>query len=105
MAPFAARALPGIPEIGTGDDLAALVASALGDAPPPGSVLALAHTAVSKAEGAVVELAGVQPGPRARELAAEQDKDPRVVQVVLDESTEILRAERGVLISRTRHGF
>ena len=108
MGAFAARSLPGIPELRPGDDLAAIIADALareGSAPAPGAVLAVAHTAVSKAEGAIVELAGVEPGPRARELASEQGKDPRVVQVALDESEEILRAERGVLIARTRHGF
>jgi len=70
-----------------------------------GQVVVIAHKVVSKAEGAVVDLAGVEPTARARELAAEQGKDPRAVQVVLDESKEILRAERGVLICRTHHGF
>ncbi len=70
-----------------------------------GQVVVIAHKVVSKAEGAVVDLAGVEPTARARELAAEQGKDPRAVQVVLDESVEILRAERGVLICRTHHGF
>ena len=57
------------------------------------------------APGAVVDLASVTPGERARELAAEQGKDARAVQVVLDQSAEILRAANGVLISRTHHGF
>jgi coenzyme F420-0:L-glutamate ligase / coenzyme F420-1:gamma-L-glutamate ligase len=101
-----ARALAGIPEVRAGDDLAALILAALGGQPlRAGQVLAIAHKAVSKAEGAVVALDQVRPGARARELAAEQDKDPRAVQVVLDESTEVLRAERGVLICRTIHGF
>jgi coenzyme F420-0:L-glutamate ligase/coenzyme F420-1:gamma-L-glutamate ligase len=60
---------------------------------------------VSKAEGRVRALADVQPGERARALAAEHDKDPRHVQVVLDETSELLRADRGRLICRTRHGF
>ena len=68
-------------------------------------MVAIAHKVVSKAEGAVVALADVDPSARARELAAEQGRDPRAVQVVLDESVEVLRAERGVLICRTRHGF
>lgn len=106
MAAFSARALPGIPEIRPGEDLAGIVAAALADAgPAPGAVVAIAHTVVSKAEGAVVDLAGVEAGPRARELALEQGKDPRLVQVVLDQSAEVLRAERGVLIARTHHGF
>ena len=71
----------------------------------------IAHKVVSKAEGAVVALGDVQAGARARELAAlaaaqaTRERDPRAIQVVLDESRELLRAERGVLICRTRHGF
>ena len=109
MGSLSLTALPGIPEIRPGDDLAAETLAALRRAglaePLAGLVLAVAHTAVSKAEGASVELDGIAPGERARRLAAEQGKDPRLVQVVLDESTEVLRAERGVLICRTRHGF
>jgi coenzyme F420-0:L-glutamate ligase / coenzyme F420-1:gamma-L-glutamate ligase len=106
MGSLTAWALPGIPEIERGDDLAALILTALEGRPPAEDVvLAIAHTIVSKAEGAVVALSTVEPGPRALELAAEQGKDPRAVQVVLDESLELLRAERGVLISRTRHGL
>jgi coenzyme F420-0:L-glutamate ligase/coenzyme F420-1:gamma-L-glutamate ligase len=65
----------------------------------------IAHKVVSKAEGRVRRLAEVEPGGRARELAGRHGKDPRLVQVVLDESAEVLRAERGVLICETRHGF
>jgi coenzyme F420-0:L-glutamate ligase/coenzyme F420-1:gamma-L-glutamate ligase len=88
-----------------GDDLAALIASA---APPDldaGDVLVVAHKVVSKAEGRVVRLADVEPTERAVELAALQGKDARAVQVVLDESVEVLRAERSVMICETRHGF
>ncbi len=95
-----------MPEVRAGDDLAELILGALGGSHPGGAqVLAIAHTIVSKAEGAVVALDSVEPGERARELAAEQRRDARVVQVVLDESAEIVRAERGVLISRTHHGL
>jgi coenzyme F420-0:L-glutamate ligase/coenzyme F420-1:gamma-L-glutamate ligase len=65
----------------------------------------VAHKVVSKAEGRVRRLADVQASERAIELAAPADKDPRAVQVVLDEAVELLRAERGVLICVTRHGF
>jgi coenzyme F420-0:L-glutamate ligase / coenzyme F420-1:gamma-L-glutamate ligase len=65
----------------------------------------VAHKAVSKAEGRVRRLAEIEPDERARRLAAEHVKDPRLVQAVLDESTELLRAEGGVLICVTRHGL
>ena len=68
-------------------------------------MLVVAHKVVSKAEGRLRELAAVEPGERALALAAEQGKDPRAVQVVLDESAEVLRAERGVLVCVTHHGF
>lgn len=68
-------------------------------------MLSVAHKVVSKAEGRLRRLADVEAGQRARELAAAQDKDPRLVQVVLDESSELLRAERGVMICVTRHGY
>jgi coenzyme F420-0:L-glutamate ligase / coenzyme F420-1:gamma-L-glutamate ligase len=68
-------------------------------------VIAVAHKVVSKAEGRLRRLAEIEPGARARELAARHDKDPRLVQAVLDESAELLRAERGVLICVTRHGL
>jgi coenzyme F420-0:L-glutamate ligase/coenzyme F420-1:gamma-L-glutamate ligase len=100
------RALAGLPEVRAGDDLAALIVAALGSGPPRSDQLvAIAHKVVSKSEGAVVSLDGVTPTARARELAAEQDRDPRAVQVVLDQSQELVRAANGVLICRTRHGF
>jgi coenzyme F420-0:L-glutamate ligase/coenzyme F420-1:gamma-L-glutamate ligase len=101
-------ALPGLPEIRPGDDLGALLADAaqrLDGGLAGDDVLAVAHKVVSKAEGRVVDLAGVEPGERALALAAEHGKDPRQVQVVLDESVELVRADRGRLICRTRHGF
>jgi len=111
MSSLSAQALPGLPEIRAGDDLAGLILEALRAERPVATplhddqVVVIAHKAVSKAEGAVVELATVTPGERARELAAEQGKDARAVQVVLDQSAEILRAAGGVLICRTHHGF
>jgi len=111
MSGLSAQSLPGLPEIRAGDDLAESIVRALHDERPTavplhdGQIVAIAHKAVSKAEGAIVDLASVTPGERARELAAEQGKDARAVQVVLDQSAEILRAANGVLISRTHHGF
>jgi coenzyme F420-0:L-glutamate ligase / coenzyme F420-1:gamma-L-glutamate ligase len=114
VASLSASALAGLPELRSGDDLAALIATAASHAAAPladGQLVVIAHKAVSKCEGAVVSLSGVQPSARARELAAEAEaatgepRDPRAVQVVLDECSAIVRAERGVLICRTRHGF
>ena len=102
-----ARPLSGIPEVRAGDDLAALLAAARGAGGfTAGEVLVVAHKVVSKAEGRVVALADVVASPRAVELAARLGKDDaRHVEVVLRESAEVVRAEHGVLISRTRHGF
>jgi coenzyme F420-0:L-glutamate ligase / coenzyme F420-1:gamma-L-glutamate ligase len=111
LASLQARSLGGMPEVARGDDVAELIAAALaGEQLRDGHVVAIAHKVVSKAEGAVVRLAEVVASARARELAGALQrqgsaKDPCAVQVVLDESTQLLRAERGVLICRTRHGF
>lgn len=99
-----ADALAGLPEVRPGDDLAALIAG-LGVALGDGDVVAVAHKVVSKAEGRLVDLADVSPGEEAIALATGHGKDPRHVQVVLDESAEIVRSRPGVLICRTRHGF
>ena len=103
MSGLSAEALRGLPEVRPGDDLAALLAAA-GELRPT-DVLAVAHKVVSKAEGRLVSLDEVVPGDEARRLADGQGKDPRLIQVILDESAEILRADRGRLICRTRHGF
>ncbi len=104
---LSARALAGLPEIAAGDDLAALIAAHLPDGGPlaDGDVVVVAHKAVSKAEGRVCVLAEVVPSEQALALAHEHDKDPRQLQVVLDETHELLRAERGILICVTHHGF
>jgi coenzyme F420-0:L-glutamate ligase / coenzyme F420-1:gamma-L-glutamate ligase len=102
VSPLEALALEGIPEVHPGDDLALLLSAA---ELRPTDVLCVAHKIVSKAEGRVVDLATVTPGDRAAAFAAEWDKDPRAVQVVLDEAAEVLRADGGRLICRTRHGF
>ena len=94
------HALPGLPEIRPGDDLAALITDVRA-----GDVVAISHKVVSKAEGRLVRLADVTPGERALALAAEHGKDPRHVEVVLSESAELVRADGGRLICRTRHGF
>jgi coenzyme F420-0:L-glutamate ligase/coenzyme F420-1:gamma-L-glutamate ligase len=88
-----------------GDDLAALIAAAAPEDLAAGDVLVVAHKVLSKAEGRVRALAEIEPGERAEALAAEHRKDARLVQAVLDESAELLRAVDGVLICETRHGF
>ena len=93
----------GLPEVRPGDDLAALLAAAA--ELRPGDVLAVAHKVVSKAEGRVVRLEDVTPGPRARSLATEHGKDPRQVEVILSQTAELVRADAGRLICRTHHGF
>ena len=108
MSGFSAAALPGLPEVRRGDDLAALLAEAadrLDGGLAGGDVLCVAHKVVSKAEGRVRTLADVVPGERALGLAAEFGKDARHLQTVLDESADVLRADAGRIICRTRHGF
>jgi coenzyme F420-0:L-glutamate ligase/coenzyme F420-1:gamma-L-glutamate ligase len=98
------EALRALPQIRAGDDLAALIAAVLPDDLGDVDLVAVAHKVVSKAEGRTRRLAEVEPGERARALGAERDRDPRLVQAVLDESVELLSV-RGPLICVTRHGF
>jgi coenzyme F420-0:L-glutamate ligase/coenzyme F420-1:gamma-L-glutamate ligase len=91
--------------VGPGDDLAALVAAACPADLRDGDVLVVTSKVVSKAEGRLVRLDQVEAGEEARRLAAELGKRPELVQVILDESAEVLRADHGVLICETRHGF
>ena len=108
-----AVALPALPEVQAGDDLAALTAAAWRElqtaepelTPAPGDVLVVTQKVVSKAEGAVVDLRTVTPRPEAITFAERWDRDPRQVEVVLREAAEVVRMERGVLITRTHHGF
>jgi coenzyme F420-0:L-glutamate ligase/coenzyme F420-1:gamma-L-glutamate ligase len=91
-----------------GDDLPALIREALSAAGltlQDGDIVAVAQKIVSKAEGRLVALASVTPDPAAIELARETDKDPRLVQLVLNESTEVVRKKPGVLIVRHRLGL
>jgi coenzyme F420-0:L-glutamate ligase / coenzyme F420-1:gamma-L-glutamate ligase len=81
------------------------VAATAGVAIGPGDVVVLSQKIVSKAEGRLVSLDEVHVTARAHQMADRLDKDPRLVQVVLDQSVEVMRAERGVLITRTHHGL
>ena len=103
-------ALAGLPEVRPGDDLAALICSALsgtlGVLPlQPGDVLVVTQKVVSKAEGAIVDLRGIEPRPEAVAWAEAWDRDPRQIEVVLREARRIVRMERGVLVVETHHGF
>jgi len=99
-------AVPGIPEIVPGDDLAAIILDRLGaEGLADDDVVVLAHKIVSKAEGRVVELGTVAPSPRAIELAGETEKDARIVELILAESARIVRARKGLVIAEHRLGF
>ena len=91
----------GLPEVGEGDDVAALIAEAVQF--EDGDVLVIAHKIVSKSEGRVVPLADVEPSPRAREIAG--DDDPRHVETILREAVRIVRVRGSFVIAETRHGF
>jgi coenzyme F420-0:L-glutamate ligase / coenzyme F420-1:gamma-L-glutamate ligase len=97
--------LPPLPDVRPGDDLAGMLAVAAPADLAAGDVLVVAHKVVSKSEGRVRRLRDIEPGERARELAEEHRKDARLVQAVLDESVELLRARDGVLICVTHHGL
>jgi coenzyme F420-0:L-glutamate ligase/coenzyme F420-1:gamma-L-glutamate ligase len=96
--------LRGIPELEEGDDLGALLVDAAGDRGiEEEDIVVVAQKAVSKVEGRVVHLGGVEPSERARELAG--DVDPRRTEVILREAQEIVAARPPLVIAETRHGF
>lgn len=70
-----------------------------------GDILAIAHKIVSKAEGRIVNLAGVKPSPKAVRMAKEHGKDPRIMELILKESVQILRAKNGIVVSETKGGL
>jgi len=100
----------GVPEVRVGDNLGALLADALDRTPgalplQTDDVLVVTQKVVSKAEGAAVDLSTIEPRPDAVEFARQFDRDARQVEVVLREAVRVVRMERGVLITETRHGF
>ena len=100
--------VPGLPEIRPGDDIAGLIANHLRQLDfvvSAGDVFVVAQKIVSKAEGRVVSLNEIVPSQRATEWAQKWDKDARVIELVLRESKTILRMERGIIVSETKHGF
>ena len=102
------KSVPGLPDVQPGDDLASLIEEAMGQARlklRAGDVLVVAQKIVSKAEGRIVDLATVEPREEAVRLAAECDKDPRLIELVLRESTEVLRTVPGVIVVEHRLGL
>ncbi len=100
--------LPGIPIVTPGMDLAALIQQASTAAPLPlqaGDILVVTQKVVSKAEGHLIVLKDITPSPLAESFARQWGKDPRHVEVVLQQSRRIVKMDRGVLITETHHGF
>ncbi len=100
--------LSAIPEVRPGDDLAALIVSAINQARvglKAGDIVVMCQKVVSKAENRIVKLDDVEPSARALEFASEYDKDPALVEVALSEATEVLRMGDGHLITRTGKGW
>ncbi|MBP8234442.1 MAG: coenzyme F420-0:L-glutamate ligase [Rhizorhabdus sp.] len=101
-------ALQGVPLIEPGFDLARIIVDALhstGERLCEGDIVVLAQKIVSKAEARLIALEDVAPSPKAIELAAECDKDPRLVELILSESQEVMRVRKGALIVRHRLGI
>jgi coenzyme F420-0:L-glutamate ligase / coenzyme F420-1:gamma-L-glutamate ligase len=101
-------ALDNMPLVRPGDDIAGLLIGALAKAgliPQHRDILVVTQKIVSKAEGCYLDLASVDPTPRAIELATVTRKDPRLVEAILSQSVEVIRAKQGVLIVATRQGF
>jgi coenzyme F420-0:L-glutamate ligase/coenzyme F420-1:gamma-L-glutamate ligase len=108
LKPLTLTPLEGIPLIQPGDDLSALLLAALGRHDlklEKGDILVLAQKIVSKAENRLVHLDDVNPSPRAQELAEQVQKDPRLVQLILDESSEVVRSRPGLIVVEHRLGF
>lgn len=98
----------GLPEFRPGDEVALLIADAARRQGTPiegRDLLVISQKIVSKAEGRLVRLSDVTPSPRAREVAEDIGRDPRLVEVILRESRRIVRQAKGVLIVETHHGF
>lgn len=101
-------AIPGMPIVRPGDDIAAMIADRLhaqGESLQAGDILVIAQKIVSKAEGRLVRLDDVEPSEEARALAEIVDKDAQTVQVILDDSKAILRARKGLLIVEQSSGW
>ena len=106
-APLRLIPIPDLPEVEPRTDLAKLIREAAEAASISlaGNIVVIAQKIVSKAEGRLLALADVVPGDEAKEIAAAHDRDPRQVQIVLDESVRIVRRGNNVLITETKHGY
>lgn len=101
-------AVEGLPLVGQGHDLVSLIVEALGGherAFQPGDVLVVAQKIVSKAEGRVVSLRDITPSAHALQLAASTEKDPRLVELILRESREVVRTRPGLIVVEDNRGF
>ena len=105
MGPVELLPVENFPEVRPGDDLAGMVGRAVEGTLRSGDILVVTHKVVSKAEGRLVDLRSVEPAALAKEYATRWGKDPRQIEVVLRESRRVVRMDRGVVISETRHGF
>ena len=106
--PIEIRGLTSLPEIRAGADLTAAILAACRQEsfePEDGDVFVVTQKIVSKAEGRTMDLRDVAPSPLAEGFARSANKDPRVVEIALREASRIVRMDRGVLITETRHGF
>jgi coenzyme F420-0:L-glutamate ligase/coenzyme F420-1:gamma-L-glutamate ligase len=100
--------VPGLPEITAGTDLATMIAEASAAAGMPlasGDIVVVTSKIVSKAEGRVVEMAGVKVSAFAQQYAEKWEKEPAIVELVLQESRRVVRQVGPILITETRHGF
>lgn len=98
----------GVGEVRPGDDVAAILIQAFeaqGQRFETGDILVVTQKIVSKAEGRIVDLRTVEPSAEALELSAINGRDARQIEVALRETAKVVRKERGILISETRHGF
>ena len=108
MSTIAIIPIPGVPQIQPGDDLPSLLLEAIDSAKvglKDGDILVMCQKIVSKAEGAVLDLKTVTPSPFAEQIAEMWEKDPRMVEVVLTESSRIVRMKNGVIVTETKHGW
>ena len=105
LPPLTITPIRDLPEISPGDDLPALLRQAAAPVLTSEAILVVAQKIVSKAEGAIVDLRNIAPSPLALEWATRWDLDPRQIELVLRQSVRIVKMDRGVLITETRHGF